>query len=657
MRQVADADDRTEELMTETALSAAHNFERFVMQAVAVAEANAGAVAMALDAGTWSREANMRTLQGQLAASPNVIGFYIGMEPDVDGQDARHGADGLGTPGEGRYMMYAVRDANGAIVVEPAPLTGDAAEANWYHKPMQERRTVITPPYMYNAAGRDVMMTTISAPILRKDGTVAGIVTSDIALATIADELGALHPFGAGYVSLLSHDGQWVAHPNAKQIAQQANAEVRDIRASVEDGGRWVGTLSDESGTPMYAAAATADLGQIDEKWILIAEAPETVVFAAARNTAIMMIVVGLVVMGVLVFVGLWIGRRISVPARALVADVQRLSTGDYSTAVAANAKIEELDAVAVAMEDFREKLKVAEEHRLEREERQKKDLERAKELRALTETFDREVGEMVTGLASVATELEATAQSMSSISDQTSAQAAAVSSASSNVEQSAETMASASEELSASIAEIARHVETSNSVAGEAKARAESTREMVGGLSSAAGRIGEVVSLITDIASQTNLLALNATIEAARAGDAGKGFAVVANEVKNLASQTARATDEISGQIRGVQDAVEQTVAAMDSIASIIDEMNTLTTTISAAVEEQSAATHEIARNAQSVADDTGEVVSHIGGVSSGAAETQNAAKAVLNEAESMASRSDGLRRKVDDFLAAVTT
>jgi methyl-accepting chemotaxis protein len=224
-------------------------------------------------------------------------------------------------------------------------------------------------------------------------------------------------------------------------------------------------------------------------------------------------------------------------------------------------------------------------------------------------------------------------------------------------VEAARKDMATAAEELSSSIREISRQVDQSASVAAAAASDAEQTNRTVQGLAESSARIGEVVSLINDIASQTNLLALNATIEAARAGDAGKGFAVVAGEVKTLATQTARATDEIGQQIAAVQAATTQAVAAIGGIVKRIDEINMIAAAISSAVEEQSAATSEIARNIQQAAVGTERVSNNIGGVNQAAGETRAASDQVLNASESLISQSSYLETEVSKFLSGVRT
>ncbi len=274
-----------------------------------------------------------------------------------------------------------------------------------------------------------------------------------------------------------------------------------------------------------------------------------------------------------------------------------------------------------------------------------------------IADRFERTVKELVDGVSSAASEMQATAQQMSATAEETSRQSGNVASASEQATANVQTVAATAEELSASISEIGRQVMQSARIAGEAVVETESTNETVQGLAEAAEKIGDVVSLINDIAGQTNLLALNATIEAARAGEAGKGFAVVAQEVKSLANQTARATGEISEQIAAVQDRTGGAVQAIAKIRSIIGEVNDISTTISSAVEEQGASTQEIARNVQQAARGTQDVNDSIESVSQAAGETGTAAGQMLNAAQAMARQAEGLRAEVERFLADVRT
>jgi methyl-accepting chemotaxis protein len=208
---------------------------------------------------------------------------------------------------------------------------------------------------------------------------------------------------------------------------------------------------------------------------------------------------------------------------------------------------------------------------------------------------------------------------------------------------------------MTSSVNEISRQVQESSKIAGEAVKQAQQTDLRINALSQAAGRIGDVVKLITAIAEQTNLLALNATIEAARAGEAGRGFAVVASEVKQLASQTAKATDEISSQIAGMQTATQESVGAIKEISGTIGRISEIAATIAAAVEEQGAATQEIARNVGEAAKGTQQVASNITDVNRGAGETGSASAQVLSSAQSLSHESNHLKTEVDRFLMTV--
>ena len=243
----------------------------------------------------------------------------------------------------------------------------------------------------------------------------------------------------------------------------------------------------------------------------------------------------------------------------------------------------------------------------------------------------------------------------MSATADQSSALVSAVASAAEETSVNVQTVSSGTEELSSSIAEIGRQVVTSAEIARKAVDEAGATDTTMQGLADNAARISVVVDLIQTIASQTNLLALNATIEAARAGEAGRGFAVVATEVKSLATQTAKATDEIRQQIVSMQEVTTTAVSAIRNISTTIGEINNVTTAIAAAVEEQGAATREIARNIQHAAGGTSEVSSNIVGVSNASSEAGAAAGEVLSASDALRREAEVLRAEIDAFLSNI--
>jgi methyl-accepting chemotaxis protein len=272
-----------------------------------------------------------------------------------------------------------------------------------------------------------------------------------------------------------------------------------------------------------------------------------------------------------------------------------------------------------------------------------------------LADEFESSIGGIIETLSGAAREMEVSAQALSSTAEQTSKQSASAASATEQASASVRSVAGAAEELTSTVQEVGRQIEESARIARSAVDEVENTNVRIQGLADAASRIGDVVKLITDIASQTNLLALNATIEAARAGDAGKGFAVVASEVKSLANQTARATEEIAGQIGAIQSATGDAVAAIGSIGGTIGRVNDIAAAIASAVEEQNAATAEIAGNATQAAAGNQEVSSNVAGVSEAASETGAAATQVLSSAKELTAQAGVLKTSVDRFLETV--
>ncbi len=272
-----------------------------------------------------------------------------------------------------------------------------------------------------------------------------------------------------------------------------------------------------------------------------------------------------------------------------------------------------------------------------------------------MAEKFEENVKGVVESVSAASTEMQATAESMASTAEETSSQASVVAAAAEQANANVATVAAAAEELSKSIEEIGRQVVESTNISTKAVEEAQRTNETVQGLAAAAQKIGDVVDLINDIASQTNLLALNATIEAARAGEAGKGFAVVASEVKSLANQTAKATEEIASQISAMQSETADAVGAIKGIGETITQLSEIATSNAAGVEEQEAATQEIARNVQEASQGTKEVTSNIAGVTEAASNTGQAAQNVLEAAGDLSKQMESLRTDVDAFLVEV--
>jgi methyl-accepting chemotaxis protein len=347
--------------------------------------------------------------------------------------------------------------------------------------------------------------------------------------------------------------------------------------------------------------------------------------------------------------------RHISRPISEMTAAMRRLAAKDLSVVVPSVGRGDEIGAMAGAVQVFKESMVEAERLGVEQAEQQAVRQKRSQAIETLVTDFERQIGNTVSVLASASTEMEATASSMTGSAEQTDRQAIEVARAAQDSSAAVQTVAAASEQLASSITEINRQVASSASMTGKAVGSVRRTDDTVRALAESAVRIGDVVALITSIASQTNLLALNATIEAARAGDAGKGFAVVASEVKSLAQQTARATDEIATQIAQVQQASNGAVEAIREIGGLIEEVGAITTSIAAAVEQQGAATAEIARNVQQTAASTQTVTVNIAGVSRAANDTGAAASQVLGAAGDLSRQAERLSTEVDSFIAKV--
>jgi len=354
-------------------------------------------------------------------------------------------------------------------------------------------------------------------------------------------------------------------------------------------------------------------------------------------------------------FVSMKIVRSITRPLGMITGQMKRLADGHLDIQVAALDRRDGIGDVARALDVFRERaleaVRLSAAKALDDEAR----AARVARLDALTAGFETTVGELVDSVSSAATELEATAHSMSGTAERASERSENVGSAAEKASANVATVAAAAEQLLSSISEIRRQVDASTKIAASAVANARDTDAVVRSLAAGAEKVGAIVNLISRIADQTNLLALNATIEAARAGAAGKGFAVVASEVKALASQTSTATEQITEQISQIQAVTQQAIAAISSIGATINGMSDITASICTAVDEQGAATSQIARNVLEASHGTNAVTDNIAAVKQAAHDTGSAAIQVLGAASELSRQSVGLNAEVGIFLAAV--
>ena len=351
------------------------------------------------------------------------------------------------------------------------------------------------------------------------------------------------------------------------------------------------------------------------------------------------------------------LGKGISRPMIAMCKAMRELAGGNFDVVLPGLGRRDELGEMAGAVEEFKMQAIAKAERDAAAQDAQNKAAGAARraELIRFADDFEAAVGAIVSNVSASAVQLEQAAGTLTRTAETTQSLSSEVAGASEEASSNMRAVATATEELSTSVDEIGRRVRDSNKIAEAAVVQAQQTDGRIGKLSRAAQEIGDVVKLITAIAEQTNLLALNATIEAARAGDAGRGFAVVATEVKSLASQTAKATDEISSHIAGMQGATAELVAAIKEIGGTIGQISSIASSIASAVEQQSAATQEIARNVQNVAQGTHQAAANIMQVNRGATETGSASEEVLNSAKTLSAESTRLRAELDRFMANI--
>ncbi|BBH67539.1 chemotaxis protein [Actinoplanes sp. OR16] len=573
-------------------------------------------------AGTGSsrRLANAQ-LKAVLESHEDYLGTWTGWEPNAfDGRDRRYrNADGS-TDATGRFVPYWFRDGD---EISLAPLEGytEAGAGDYYLVPKETGKDKVVEPYLYDVGGVQTLITSIATPIER-DGTVVGVSGIDMSLATLQTIVGGIKPFGTGSAALVSTGGLLVAG-DVGEAGSAAPDDLTKLAAEATDAGATSRSVTEIDGEETLRIAAPITIGESDT-WSLVVSVPTATVLAAANTTRTVSIVLACVAVLVAALAAFFLAKTIVRPIERLRDRMAEIADGDGDlTQRVTIARDDEAGQLAAAFNRFVEKVAVT--------------------IRGIAGS---------TGmLAGAAQELTAVSNRLESGANEASRQAVEASDASEQVNAGVQAIAAGAEQMSASIAEISTNATQAAQVASQAVSIAERTNSQVAELGVASTEIGEVVQLITSIAEQTNLLALNATIEAARAGELGKGFAVVAGEVKELAQQTASATEQITARITAIQSSSGSAATAIGEIAEVIAQIGDYTTTIASAVEEQTATTSEMSRTVTDAASSSGEVARTINGVASVASSTADGARTTQEAAANLNRLADELTGLVNAF------
>lgn len=517
----------------------------------------------------------------------------------------------------------------------------------------------------HQARARSVVETAVKIVEMFERKAANGEMSEEDAQATAKDALRVIRYDEDGYVAAYTMDGICVVNGLFRNLEGKVLLDLKDANGkkfyedlipAAKRGGDFVYYMWPKSQNSTPVQKVTYTKMSSGWKWGVNSGVYLDAVQVATWSGAVRNGSVVLVMAFISFSLAFWLGRRISKPILRLTDATNRLAEGDLTVDVPGTERRDEIGTLAHAVAVL--KVRSAEAARLAGEQDEVKSAaERDKQLaiRKLADGFEASVKAVVDEIAMTATDMEGSAKSMANAAKVASGAATAAATAAEQTSSNVGTVAAATEELSSSIQEISRQVTHSSQIAAGAVAEAERANSTMSSLANSTKRVSDIVELITGIAAQTNLLALNATIEAARAGDAGRGFAVVASEVKSLATQTAKATDEIQSMVAEIETMTGSAVATIQGIGGTVTRMNEITATIAAAVEEQGSATREIAGNIQFAATGSREVSGNVSAATKAASQTGEISENVLTAARGLSNEAERLKSEVVDFLAGV--
>ncbi|MDE1145847.1 MAG: methyl-accepting chemotaxis protein [Azospirillaceae bacterium] len=576
------------------------------------------------------------------------VSLVRNLADEVAVTDPGHVKDLLNGPTlSGIFSPVYYGDNAGVFTMFPAldlPPGYDPRQRGWYKAADAARQTIMTQPYVSASGGNLVL--TIASPVM-KGGALAGVAAGDLDLVMMKTFLASFDLGGNGQVFLIDGDGTVLVHADKDRVMKKlADGFV------IQD---HLGHAPEQAGDTLTSFYPIKDLPSA--KWYVGVTMDATKAFGPLRSLRTLILAATAATVAVLVvLLGALIYRMVARPINQITQTMTALSEGAIDVAMPALDRRDEIGAMARALEIFKRNATEVTTLHLERTQIQEEtERQRRAVAERLANDFEANVSTVLRRVAHSSGQVDAESNHLAAGLQTARQSSDAIRAATDETSTSVETVAVAAEQLSSSIGQIATRVTQSAEIATDTATRAETARRTIEHLAGQMEKITEIVNLITQIASQTNLLALNATIEAARAGEAGKGFAVVASEVKNLANQTAKATEDITAQIEATQQASGRAVAEVRSIAEVSLRAQEVAAGIASAVEQQGAATREISQNATIVARGTRAVTTNIHAVSDVVVDSADRASHVLGTAGELALQLKALDEQVSRFVTAV--